>query len=334
MKEINLKDKPLSDVVRNITSILGVPKAPTTDDRNGFIIERTSTDSSLYHVLILKKFVDPQTREATYSVETEEGTMSPRKSVKNVKYKDLNEMKVFFPNVLIGEEKKILFETLDTQGLKKSFEIRRDTFATHMPEPPKEHVQKMVQNFKEGEVIFEEGTEGAEMYIIQKGSIGLFKKSLVGEMQLAELKVNSFFGEMALMGNPNRSASARALEDSELLVITKELFEFQLNKVPNWFITMFKTLIERLRNANEMIKTLQKQLTDKTPQPHGQVKPEAAAKAKTHAKEVAAEQHKASHTEPHVTEPTKPAESKAEQSPAQEHKSEGELPSDLPSLDP
>ena len=288
MKEINLKDKSLNDVIKNISSILGVPKASTTDDRMGFIVERTSTDGLKFHVLVMKKVLAPKTREPIFELNTDEGTLNPRKVLKTLRLKDLKEVKIFFPNVLIGEEKKIVFEAVDSEGFKKQFEIKRDTYVTHFPAPPKESLEKKIRACKMGEIIFDDGESGEEMFIIQKGSVGLFKKTPAGEVQLAELAVGSFFGEMALMGNPKRSASAKAVTDAELLIINKVLFEHQLGKVPNWFVTMFKTTIDRLRHANDMIKALEKQLTDKQ---SGTVK--SADLAKDRAKAMAAAQDKA-----------------------------------------
>lgn len=290
MKEINLKNKSLRDVMNNVASILGVPEALATDDRTGFIIERINPDSSLYHVLIIKKIFDPQTKEATYSIETDEGTLSPRKSANIIKYINLKEMVITLPNVLFGEDKKIFIEMSDNQGIKKLFEIKRETYSTHLPDPFKESIQKTVLNFKKGDVIFEEGTEGDEMYIIQKGLVGLFKESSVYDIELAELKENNFFGEMALMGNPKRSASARALQDTELLIITKELLELQLNNVPSWFIAMFKALIDQLRTANEMIKTLQKQIIDETSQSNRYINMDMSGNVRMRLKEKLAEQ--------------------------------------------
>ncbi len=300
MKEVNLNDKPLSDVVRNITSILGIPKAPSTDDRKGFFIERVSTDGGYYHLLVLKKFTDPNTRESTYFAETDEGSVNPRRSVKNFKFKDIKEMKVFFPNVLIGEEKKIMFEMMDAQSIRKQFEIRRDNYTTTIPSPKKENLQKKTETYKAGDIIFRDGESGEEMFIIQKGKVGIFKHTAAGEVQLAELSVGSFFGEMALMGNPKRSAAAKAVTDTELLVVNKELFEFQLSKIPSWFVTLFKTTIDRLRHANDMIKVLQKQL-----QPQ-KVKSEDIAKQRAQMKAAAEEKARAQREEAKEQEPPKP----------------------------
>ena len=350
MKEVNLNDKPLTDVVKNITSILGIPKASSTDDRKGFFIERTSPDGNYYHVIILKKSVDPNTRVATYSAETDEGTVNPRHSSRSFRFKDQKEMKVFFPNVLIGEEKKILFEVFDAQSIKKQFEIRRDSYTTSIPSPKKENLQRKTEIYKPGDIIFRDGDSGDEMFIIQKGKVGIFKNAPTGEVQLAELGVGSFFGEMALMGNPKRSAAAKALTDLELLVINKELFEFQLNKIPSWFVTLFKTTIDRLRHANEMIKALQKQI------PLQKVKSEdiakqriqmkAAAEEKTakerenaKAKEEAAQKPEAPPEKTAVTQEAEISEeARAEKNeasaplPEESEKATG-LPSDMPSLD-
>ncbi len=262
MKIINLKDKSLFDIARNISSILGVGKSKTTDDKNGFIIERTDPDRNLYHILIIKKFIDRRTKDMTFSFETEEGVLNPKTVNKSMKMRELCNIDVYFPNVMLGEDKEIKFKIVDNKGIKKELIIKKETLNTHIPQIEIKEPRKKLKRFMKNDIIFNEGSEGNEMYIIQKGKIGLLKKTKDGSVVLDILGKNSFFGEMALFGNPKRSATAKAYEDSDLLVISKELFEHNLTKIPSWFVTMFKALIERLRNTDEMIDSL-KQKIDK-----------------------------------------------------------------------
>jgi len=264
MKEVNLKDKSLFDISRNITSILGVGKSKTTDDKNGFIIQRENLKSNLYHILIVKKFIDAETKKVSFSLEVEEGTLNPMKMNKSMKLKDLISVEVCFPSVMAGEEKKIKFKTVNLNGNTREIEVGKDILSTHNPKNPPvpEKPKKRLRRYKKDDVIFKEGDLGNEMYIIQNGKVGLFKDAKDETVKLSVLGKNSFFGEMALFGIPHRSATARAIENSDLLVISKELFEYQIDKIPSWFVTMFKALIERLRKANEIIGSLKNQISE------------------------------------------------------------------------
>ena len=265
MKVIKLKEKSLFDIARNISSILngGVPK--TTDDKNGFIIERQNQERTQYHQLVVKKIVDIKTKEISFNLEMDEGRLNPRTSKKSYKFKNIPAIEITFPNVMVGDEKRIKFKIKDLDGQEKEFDIKKDIYTTiteAFVEENKEQPKKALKRFKQGAIIFNENDIGKEMYIIQKGKIGLFKKTDVDFIKLAEFGPNSFFGEMALFGNSYRSATAKALENTDLLVITKEMFESQLKNVPSWFITMFKAIIERLRDTDKMVDALKQRIVE------------------------------------------------------------------------
>jgi len=115
--------------------------------------------------------------------------------------------------------------------------------------------KKLNDFFKKDEVIFREGDKGNEMYIIQSGKVEVIKDTGKEQVVLATLKPKAFFGEMALFGDPYRSATVRAAEDTKMIVINKEILDSQLQKVPEWFVSILKTLISRLRETNKRIKS-------------------------------------------------------------------------------
>ncbi len=91
-------------------------------------------------------------------------------------------------------------------------------------------------------MIFSEGQPGNELYIIQKGSVKISKIVNDKEVLLAMLKPGDIFGEMALLDNKARSASADAYEDSELLVVNRANFQQMIQKQPQ-LITRLTTLL-------------------------------------------------------------------------------------------
>lgn len=75
-----------------------------------------------------------------------------------------------------------------------------------------------------GEYVFEEGERGDHFFIIVHGTIELRKTSGGEERRLAVLRAGQAFGEMALLNQTPRSASAYALEDTYMLTVSRAAF--------------------------------------------------------------------------------------------------------------
>lgn len=114
---------------------------------------------------------------------------------------------------------------------------------------------KYERHVKKGEVLFREGDIGEEMYFIRKGKIKISKGEEEQEKVLAILKEGEFFGEMSLIDRSPRSATATAIEDTELLLIDKETFLQKINETP-LIAYVVETLIKRLRICDEKLKYL------------------------------------------------------------------------------
>ena len=114
--------------------------------------------------------------------------------------------------------------------------------------------------FKAGEKIFEEGAIGDKFYMIQRGEVRISKIIQgIGEEALVVLKEGAYFGEMALIDEAPRSATAICNTNSVLLAIDKNDFERLLHENHDlasmllW--TFVRTLSVRLRETNEKIKS-------------------------------------------------------------------------------
>jgi hypothetical protein len=104
-----------------------------------------------------------------------------------------------------------------------------------------------------GDVIFSEGDIGTEMYIIQSGTVELLK-SIGGETRvLATLEKGDFFGEMSVLEELPRTASARAKTDVELVRINGATFDTMLRGNTEIAIRMMRKLSRRLREVTAML---------------------------------------------------------------------------------
>jgi len=115
--------------------------------------------------------------------------------------------------------------------------------------------KRVLRHFSSGEIIFQEGEKGNEMYIIQSGEVEVIKQVGEEEIALARLKKNDFFGEMALLDNKKRSATVKAITDTAVVVVSKSIFLKQFQKVPEWFAKMFQVMSDRILAMDKQIKS-------------------------------------------------------------------------------
>lgn len=107
--------------------------------------------------------------------------------------------------------------------------------------------------FKAGDVILAEGEEGNSAFLITIGSveviIGEGKKAKV----VATLKEGAIFGEMSLLEPGPRSATIKAVTDTECAVTSYDDFMASIQDNPEQAIKFMKTLVLRLRQMNEVM---------------------------------------------------------------------------------
>jgi CRP/FNR family transcriptional regulator, cyclic AMP receptor protein len=116
----------------------------------------------------------------------------------------------------------------------------------------------LVDEFVEGHVLFHEGAiVGQHMYVILSGEVEILKKDKAGkDTVLATLRRSHFFGEMSLIEQEKRSATARVKTKATILVITRTNFDLMMKAAPaiaNKMLLVFvKTLSHRLRNTSDL----------------------------------------------------------------------------------
>ncbi len=137
---------------------------------------------------------------------------------------------------------------------------------------------KFLTHFEEGHVIFHEGDEGEDMYIIQTGKVAITKKVKDGETTLAVLEKGDFFGEMAILERQPRSASAEVVEAGDLIVISGEVFGDMIKANPEIAVRMLRKYSIRLRETNLRLERL---LSEGEAQNQAEVQPPAAGAPET-----------------------------------------------------
>jgi CRP/FNR family transcriptional regulator, cyclic AMP receptor protein len=101
--------------------------------------------------------------------------------------------------------------------------------------------------FKAGSVIFREGDEAHELFVIKSGQVRI----QMGNRTLNDLAADSIFGEMALIDGEPRSATAIAMTDVELVPVSEKQFLFLVSQTPYFALKVMRVLAQRLRATNK-----------------------------------------------------------------------------------
>jgi CRP/FNR family transcriptional regulator, cyclic AMP receptor protein len=102
--------------------------------------------------------------------------------------------------------------------------------------------------------LFHEGDEAEELFVVRSGRIAIGRRSPDGrESLVALMEAGDLFGEMPLFDRQMRSASARALEPSELLAIPFPLVKESLDSRPELLWDVVGLLANRLRSTDSAL---------------------------------------------------------------------------------
>jgi CRP/FNR family transcriptional regulator/CRP/FNR family cyclic AMP-dependent transcriptional regulator len=110
------------------------------------------------------------------------------------------------------------------------------------------------RRFGSGQVIFHLGDPGGLLYIILDGKVKISHATPDGqEALLAILGAGDFFGELALLDDAPRSATAEAIEPTEALTLHRNEFMRFLGNNPEFAYHVMHTLARRIRHLNDQI---------------------------------------------------------------------------------
>jgi len=113
------------------------------------------------------------------------------------------------------------------------------------------------RHYDENEFIFQMNQPGAALFMIQEGQVAVEIPTEEGVAQLAVLKHNAFIGEIALLDDSPRSASAKALEHTTALALSRDDLNTLLQTEPVIASQIYKSLATiiatRLKATNELL---------------------------------------------------------------------------------
>jgi len=112
------------------------------------------------------------------------------------------------------------------------------------------------KTYKPGEIIFCEYEPGDDFYLIQSGRVRITKVVSDKEKTLDILQSGDIFGEMAILEQQPRSATALAEDEVKTLVFNRQNFELLLKSNPEIAIKLLKTFTKRIYDAKRQLMVL------------------------------------------------------------------------------
>ena len=114
-----------------------------------------------------------------------------------------------------------------------------------------------VERFADGAVIFREGEEAREIYLVAEGTVGVYKAAPDGERLLVELGAGEFFGEMSFLDMQPRAGTVKAEGDVVLwrwpYAALRDVYRQDLKTYTLLVMNCAREVSRRLRRADEAI---------------------------------------------------------------------------------
>lgn len=110
---------------------------------------------------------------------------------------------------------------------------------------------------RSGETIYSEGDKATHAYIIASGDVRISRRRPDrAELTLSHLLPGEFFGELALVDDKRRSSDAVAMSSCELITLSRENFQREVDGKPEQFRTLLRIATGRIRQMEELVMLL------------------------------------------------------------------------------
>jgi CRP-like cAMP-binding protein len=112
-----------------------------------------------------------------------------------------------------------------------------------------------------GNVIFREGESGTRAFLIKEGEVEIRKQLGNREVVLGTIQKGSIFGEMALIDDQPRMASAVAIRDTTVIIISREALQAKLATADPFVRGLLNIFVRNIRSMSKRIGALERQLS-------------------------------------------------------------------------
>lgn len=107
--------------------------------------------------------------------------------------------------------------------------------------------------YRDGDVIYDEGSYGDWLYVIAKGQVEISKKVNNDKVVIETLTDGDIFGELAFLANIPRTATATSIGDTTVGLVDRAFLDEEYNKISQYFRFIIKSLVLRLQKTTDAL---------------------------------------------------------------------------------
>ena len=174
----------------------------------------------------------------------------------------------FAKHVQRAKKVPIIFMSASTEDYKTELELFEDIEVLAKPFTPRDILLKVTKllskNMKKienqnieiqaGDVVFEEGTIGDEIYFVKEGSLKILKKLDSGEdIEVVKIGAGEIIGELSGLLGAKRTATVVAETKTTLVLIPQEKINEVFKSQPKWLKVLFQTISRRLNETTKLL---------------------------------------------------------------------------------
>ena len=117
---------------------------------------------------------------------------------------------------------------------------------------------EQIEDYEDGEVIFEEGDVCRDLYIVRSGQVKIKKNTPQGSIEIAEFSKGDFFGDISLLQSLPRYAGAYAKGTTQLLVLAPAGFLLKIRRDPTFAFEMLQQMSLRVKVSSDRVLEMMK----------------------------------------------------------------------------
>jgi CRP/FNR family transcriptional regulator, cyclic AMP receptor protein len=119
-----------------------------------------------------------------------------------------------------------------------------------------------IVTYPKGKVLFRQGERGGAAYIVNSGAVGIYRETGERKIPLATVRKGELFGEMAVIDNSARMATAFTLEESTLMMISVDVMMDKIRKSDPFIKALVHMLMNNLRSVHDSYTPKSRSLLD------------------------------------------------------------------------
>jgi CRP/FNR family cyclic AMP-dependent transcriptional regulator len=107
------------------------------------------------------------------------------------------------------------------------------------------------RSYKAGETVFREGEQGSSAFVVQSGEVVISKVVDGKDQELAVVGKGGIFGEMALIDEQPRMATAKVRDGATIMTISKLIYKDKLKQSDPFIRALLRILVETVRSSSK-----------------------------------------------------------------------------------